>query len=349
MWMKFFMSYPNRLRTVVVSARQTICFALTLSHLLFASVVACQAQEQIAPFVAYLTGNDKPALVAFNPSFLDPRKNINVDATVKAGLRDDLKLLRAAFDGLVLYEFQPDLTPAILDAAKQNGFQAILLGIGNPKSKEEILGIAKLVSTYHQKLALAIVVGNEGLIENRYSIEDVQAAAVQLKNLLPKRAAIPLTTSEPIAEYGRVALREFGDFLAPNIHPAIDQEGIDPKAGVDWVKQRASSLASFATKPVLVKETGLPHGGAALYSPAVQDLFWQAYLSDGLLVRPFLLKSVWISYAVAFEAFDMQWKAEKIGQPIEGHWGLVNNTRQPYPAFDAWRMYKQATAPEKNK
>jgi hypothetical protein len=43
-----------------------------------------------------------------------------------------------------------------------------------------------LIKTFHQQLALAVVIGNEGLLRNRYSLQDIQAAAEKLHLLLPK-------------------------------------------------------------------------------------------------------------------------------------------------------------------
>jgi exo-beta-1,3-glucanase (GH17 family) len=101
------------------------------------------------------------------------------------------------------------------------------------------------------------------------------------------------------------------------------------------VRERAAAIARAAGKPVLVKETGLPNGGAALQSPARQYAFWDAYLAAGrvLWIKP---GEVWVSFAAAFEAFDAPWKAEQLANPIEGHWGLLSAERKPYPAFAAW-------------
>ena len=288
-------------------------------------------------FFSYLTGGEvTPSLIAFNPSGFDPRQPFELNETSLAELREDLRVLKAAFNGLVLYEVRSGLTDAIMDVAHEHGFKAVLLGIWDPKSEEEIAGTAELIRQYREKLVLAVVIGNEGLIDNRYAIEDVQRAALRLKALIQADDAIPVTTSEPVGEYGWKPLREFGDFLAPNIHPAIDQEGIDPAAGAAWVKERANALAYAAKKPILVKETGLPNGGALSYTPETQLLFWEAYLRDGRLVRVNAVDT-WISLAASFEAFDTPWKAEKTGIPIEGHWGFLDIKRKPYPVFEAFQ------------
>jgi exo-beta-1,3-glucanase (GH17 family) len=92
---------------------------------------------------------------------------------------------------------------------------------------------------------------------------------------------------------------------------------------------------------VLVKETGIPNGGAPTFSPERQRAFWAAWLAAGRLAtidRP----DVFASFAAAFEAFDAPWKAEQLRDPVEGHWGLMNIERRPYPAFAVWAAAARA-------
>ncbi|MFH0785276.1 MAG: exo-beta-1,3-glucanase [Pseudomonadota bacterium] len=318
---------------------QKVLIASTIAYSLLIPFSACGAQKDISvpPFFSYLMGSGvTPSLIAFNPSGFDPRQPFEVNETSLAELRKDLRIIKVAFNGLILYEMLPGLTAAILATAQELGFKAVLLGIWDPKSEREIADTAELIRQYHVKLSLAVVIGNEGLIDNRYTIEDVQQAALRLQTLIPADASIPVTSSEPVSEYGWKPLREFGEFLAPNIHPAIDQESLDPVAGAEWVKKRANALAVAAKKPVLVKETGVPNGGALSYTPETQRLFWEAYFRNGRLVRVNTVNT-WISLAASFEAFDTPWKAEKTEMLIEGHWGFLDIKRNPYPVFEALR------------
>ena len=97
------------------------------------------------------------------------------------------------------------------------------------------------------------------------------------------------------------------------------------------------SLAGSAHKAVLVKETGMPHGGDDDFSPAAQRAFWASYVSAGRLARTQDSYRVWISYAAAFEAFDLHWKAEQSKMAIEERWGLLAADRKPFPAFFVWQ------------
>ncbi len=332
------MNYPNKPAAdgKSLGAKQWTGIGLALT--LCGIVPGCAAEEsaKVARFFEYLADcKTEPALVAFNPSQFDPRRTVDVSDTALASLREDLRALTPTFNGLVLYETLPKLTKAILTAAQEKGYQAVLLGIWNPKQDEEIKEVAAVIAQFHKQLALAVVIGNEGLIDNRYSIEDIQSAANKLRVLLPPGIDIPFTTSEPVGEYGLAAVIKFGDFLAPNIHPAVDQDSVEPAAAAAWVKQRAHALVTVGKKPVLVKETGVPNGGTPGYTPETQRAFWREYLQGGRFVQT--ASEPWISYAAAFEAFDMPWKAEKSGLPIEGHWGLLDAKRQRYSAFEAWQ------------
>jgi hypothetical protein len=88
-------------------------------------------------------------------------------------------------------------------------------------------------------------------------------------------------------------------------------------------------------KPVILKETGFPHAGKDKYTPATQQAFWSSYIKPGLLVRP-PKTSAWVFHGVAFEAFDLPWKSEESKLGIEKSWGLMSQSREPYPAFQAW-------------
>lgn len=284
-------------------------------------------------FLRYLA-EGAPALIAFNPSSYDPGSTSRA-AYPEALLRADLQALRAAFDGLILYAYDARVTPGILEQAAALRYRAALLGIWDPRSEAEIAGTAGLIRRYADRLALAVCIGNEGINDNRYGIEDLTAARDQLRTLTDGGAPVTVTTSEPAGDYGWPPIRGFGEFCAPNIHPAIDREGLGPEAAAGWVHDRARAIAQVAGKPVLIKETGLPNGGAAGQTPERQRAFWAAWLARGRRF-PAATGGTFVSTAAAFEAFDAPWKAVKLASPTEGRWGLLSADRLPYPAFLAW-------------
>lgn len=238
----------------------------------------------VPPFLAYLASTAAPAtLIAYNPSGYDPRRPLPADGYPAEEIRADLAALRPGFDGLVLYAYQPGLTPVIVAAAADLGYRAVLLGIWDPKSAVERDGVARLARQYGHRLALAVVIGNEGINDNRYDLADLRAAADDLTHRLAAGDHLPVTTSEPAGDYGWAPLRAFGDFLAPNIHPALDRHDLAPDAAAAWVRRKALAIGRAADRPVLVKETGAPHGGAPSFSVESQRGFWAAYTGPGLI------------------------------------------------------------------
>jgi len=288
------------------------------------------------PFFAYLTGQPQAAMVAYSPSELDPRFEGNHEFLTTGSIRADLKVLRPVFDGLVLYGYQQASTPRILAEAKALKFRAVLLGVWDPKSAAEIDGVAALVKKYHRDLALGVVVGNEGLAFDRYQPRDLNTAADRLLWKIP--STIPLTTSEPLKvcrESGFI--RYFGDFMAPSIYPVWDRPELAADAAARWTREQALKVALKAGKPVLVKETGFPHAGKEGYTPETQKAFWASYVKAGILAHPPERNDIWIFHGVAFEAFDLPWKAEDSRILMEQSWGLFSTKRRGYPGLLPWQ------------
>lgn len=310
-----------------------------VAAVLFAvSVVRGAEPDTRFPLFAYLTGSPAPSLVAYVPSALDPRQDVNNRRLATSSLRDDLAALRPAFDGLVLYGYHEAATPRIVAVAKELKYRAVLLAVWDPKSAAELDGVAALARLHEKELALGVIVGNEGVTFKRYEAADLPIAAARLRANLPR--SVPLTTSEPLFQYQEAYAREFGDFLAPNIHPVFDQKLLAPAEAAAWTRSEAATLAKNANKPVLVKETGMPHAGTRAgitYSPPMQAAYWQAYLKPGKLAGT---GTAWVYHGVAFEAFDMPWKAAESKLEIEASWGLMNPKRVPHPAFDVWKSAK---------
>jgi exo-beta-1,3-glucanase (GH17 family) len=287
------------------------------------------------PLFAYLTGEPTPALIAYTPSQLDPRQEANQRRLATSSIRADLEALRTAFDGLILYGYHEACTPRIVAVAKELKFRAVLLAVWDAKSAAEADGVAELVRQFGDDFALGVLVGNEGITFKRYEADDVKFAAARLRSKLPK--TVPVGTSEPLAAYESAFVREFGDFLAPNIHPVFDRPELGPAEAAAWSRKEAARLAERAKKPVILKETGFPHAGKDGYSTDSQKAFWAAYLKPGVVSRPAEAAEPWVFHGVAFEAFDLPWKSEASGLAVERSWGLMSAKREPYPALVTWR------------
>lgn len=288
------------------------------------------------PLFTYLTGSTTPKMVAYSPSELDPRFKKNHELLAKSSIEADLKVMRSVFDGFITYGYNKASTPRIMAAAKKLKFRAVLLGIWDPKSTEEIDGVVALVNQYHKDIALGVIVGNEGILFKRYKPSDLNAAADRLLDNIPP--TIPITTSEPLfVSLQSGFIRYFGDFMAANIHPVWDRKELSARDAAQWTREQAMKLALKAEKPVLVKETGFPHGGREGFSLKTQKDFWAAYLQEGVLVRSPKHNDIWVFHGVAFEAFDLPWKTIATNIPIEKSWGLLSTDRKAYPALSVWR------------
>jgi len=286
------------------------------------------------PLFDYLTGGHA-TMVGYTPSGLDPRYEPNHLAHPTKSFRADLEALRPVFDGLVLYGYHEASTPRILALAKELKFRAVLIGIWQPKSAAELDGVAELVNQFRDDMALGVLVGNEGITFSRYETEDLKFAAARLRSKIPE--TVPLSTSEPLVGYKSEFVRQFGDFLAPNIHPVFDRPELGPADAAAWARGEAVHLAKQTDKPVVLKETGFPHGGKPKFTLQSQEDYWTAYLAPGTVDHPADANSVWVFYGVAFEAFDLPWKAEASNLPIEKSWGMLSSERKPYPAMKVWR------------
>ena len=288
-------------------------------------------------FFAYLQRSDS-RMIGYSAVGLDPRQPANNTTHRTEDFRTDLVALRPAFDGLVLYGYHEASTPRLLATAVDLGYEAVLLAIWQPRSSEEVDGVVRLCRQYGDRIALAVAVGNEGLWFDRYSAADVRYAGDRIRRFAP---GIPIATSEPFISYDRAQpnqefVRSYGDFLAPNIHPVFDRPEMPATAAAKWAREQATTLAAESGLPVLLKETGFPHAGKPMYTLESQAEFWRSFLEDGTFV-PATPSRPWVSLAAGFESFDSPWKSEASGLPMERSWGLMDETRQPYPAFVVWK------------
>jgi exo-beta-1,3-glucanase (GH17 family) len=308
-------------------------------------LTSCQPAKSRYPFFAYLVdSSSRAALIAFSPTHHDPRPGKDHLVPSRQSISDDLQALRPAFDGLILYGYDKDVTPTILEEANRLHYRAILLGIWDPRADDEIGGTIQLIRQYQHGLALAVCVGNEGIAFDRYTLSEVQTATESLRKRLGGDAAVPICTSEPLVQYVDGPLRGLGDFLCPNIHFVFEHPEKSPAKAASWVHGLAEALAQTAHKSVLVKETGMPHGSDDRFTPEAQREFWAAYLHDKTATHETVKGGYWVSYAAAFEAFDQRWKAEQSKMPVEAEWGLLGPDRKPYPVFSVCREFLSAVA-----
>ncbi|MEZ6067489.1 MAG: hypothetical protein R3B90_17670 [Planctomycetaceae bacterium] len=313
---------------------------VVLCGFIASSFIEARADEPQRPatLIERLSRGDDLRLIGYTPTGIDPRQPAQNLQVKSSSLKADLQAIRSRFNGLVLYGYNEGSTPRIVALAAELGFEAIVLGVWEVRSADEIDGVAALARQFSSQMTIAVCVGNEGLTFGRYEPDDLQFAFNRIRSQIP--ADVLTTTSEPLVGYQSEFVRRLGDFLFPNIHPAWDRPELAPASAVEWVRTEAARLARQSMKPVIVKETGLPHAyrhdKTPEYTPQLQAEFWRSYRAAG--VRQVLdgEPAVWASHAVAFEAFDLPWKAEASGFATEQAWGLFSKDRVPYLAAEAW-------------
>src|SRR5947207_1799927 len=137
----------------------------TLKLLLLSSFVALGGNSRAAepdhrfPLFAYLTGQPAATMIAFTPSQLDPRQEVNQRRLTTSSIRADLEALRPAFDGLVLYGYHEAGTPRVLAVAKDLKYRVVLLAVWDPKSTAEVDGVSAAAKLHADDFALGVLVG----------------------------------------------------------------------------------------------------------------------------------------------------------------------------------------------
>ncbi|HEX6098599.1 MAG TPA: hypothetical protein VF432_19940 [Thermoanaerobaculia bacterium] len=299
------------------------------------------------PFVQLLKA---PAMrfVSYSPTNFNPSRTPGgalLETPPQESVTNDLIVLRPAFNGLILYGTQMDaiggghqLVPWIVSEARRLGYRAIVLGVWNPRDDAEVDAAAALVNQHAAdpgQFAVAVCLGNEGILRGEYTIADLDAARARL---LSQTGAIqvPIVTSEDYARYSSVpALRAWGTFLFPIIVPHWNQPGLGPADAAAWVRQAGAALADQAQSTVLVKEAGFPSGGAAPYTPETQRQFFAAYFAGPSFVDSTQIAGVFTAYTTVLEAYDQYWKA----YPDFTTWGLLGRNRAAKPAYQVFLAF----------
>jgi exo-beta-1,3-glucanase (GH17 family) len=315
-----------------MSRRQGIAIFSILLALAAVSAIYFRHRPRLIPHRASSTFREYLAdrqsrMVVYSPDLDD----VATDYVV----RKQLSLLRLKFDGIVLYECDGE-TDLILRTAESLKFHAALLTIWSPTSEEEIRLAAKLVREYRTRMALAVSIGSEGIMEKRYTVHDLETAQEDLFRFADSSPEVETTTTEPWWLYTSstpdlAKLQPFGDFLCVNIHVIWDTDLTSPATAAEWTADRAKDLARTTGRPVLIREAGFPGGG---YSPRadsvfefnrdLQFAFWQNWNTRFRGSAPPI---------VAFEGIDnpaKHWKS------FESSWGLLGPDLQPHAAWEAF-------------
>jgi exo-beta-1,3-glucanase (GH17 family) len=273
------------------------------------SLVARAAPAGIATILA------ESHWIAYAPNGYYPNASPPVVPS-RESLRTDLTVLHdAGFTGLITYGAT---LPMIADVAQQVGFRAMLLGVWDPFDPAERARALQTVNA-HSQLIVGIIVGNEGLMTGRYTIERLCSAMGEIRAVTRK----PVSTTEPVDfALSEQRICECSDFITVNAHPYFSNQK-EPHAAVLWTQQASDAVhARYPRKPALLKEVGLPTAGDAVLSENTQAEYYK------------LLAATDVPFAY-FEAYDSHFKTGA----IEQSWGLWHADRTPKPVVGSlpWR------------
>ena len=244
-----------------------------------------------------------------------------------ASIREDLKVLRPRFDGLITYTSinGAEAIPAI---ASELGFHALIIGVWNPFDAAE-LNAALAAARQHRDLVVGLSLGNEMLFFKRHPPEELAKLLDEIHGRAPWLA---LSTTEPFHEFGAPELHpvlQRLDFLLANVHPVFQPWFRTASNGtsVQFVLNVVAQLARQYCGPVLVKETGIPTAPEPVGYTAHKQAEFYAELArrfPGSGERAF----AW------FEAYDAPWRLKDYALGTapaeeEAHWGLYDERRRP--------------------
>lgn len=291
---------------------------------------------------------------AKHPS-LGPYTPIDFDSSVvpntqpsEASIDLDLDALKTGFDGILVYGVEP-YVPYLIQRCIDKGFRAFMLTINDPKSREQIGEAVDLVKLHSQDIAMSICIGNEGLslpdaINPFYTRYDLGKALTTIRQSLPASQRVVCTTSDLAELYQSLdnsAMHNFGDFLAPNLHPIHSKAGANVADSLTWLRDVSDFIMNAGEKILLVKETTWPHtNGGGLWTvidnlawtEANQASFYSQLRSSGIRVDSQIHTGIFKSFCSTFETTDHAWKVPSIGE-FAGVLGIMSETRVGYTAF----------------
>jgi len=250
-----------------------------------------------------------------------PPRPFNPNASVypsEAELRIALsRLASEGWRGLVTYSLDGTLqhVPRI---AKEVGFTSVVAGLfwfdAAQLARERTAALAERASID------AYVLGNEGLLNRRYTREQLSTEIQRLRADTGK----PVATSETLAQYqGDATLVTLGDWVFPNLQFWFDPAIRTPAQGVASVQSQYQTLQSLAgARTIVIKEAWYPTAGDAAATQGNQSEFFRL-----LAATP--IRFVW------GEAFNQFWKSEPLGQGP--NWGLHTDTGSPMQVITTLR------------
>ncbi len=249
----------------------------------------------------------------------------------ETSIRADLQALRPYFDGLITYGALNG-AERIPDVAATLGFRSVIVGVWNPNDSTELAN-AIAASERNPKIVIGASLGNELVLSKRGGWATLQRF---LTDVRPRAPRLPLTVTEPFAQFldepGAKTIFPQMDFMLVNVHPIFESwfKNASPFNWAEFVVRVTDRLSDVFCGPILIKETGVPTGPAALgYTEEKQRAFYRELESQ---MKPSRNRA--FAY---FSAFDEPWLVDAPNpipgpHPEEAYWGLFTEARIPKSA-----------------
>lgn len=234
----------------------------------------------------------------------------------EAEIRTDLELLyQTGFRGLITYTMD-GVQRETARIAKSVGFTQVIAGVYWFDDAQ--LAREKVAATEELPYIDAFIVGNEGLLENRYSRAELEQEIVWFQTNTLKPVSTTETGGDAIDD---PTLLDLGDFVTVNIQPWFNGS-LNPNNPAGMATAVANEYAALKAlqpnRPIIVKEAWFPSAGPSGATEVNQSTFFAALAATPVVFA-------W------GEAFDQYWKNEP-GSPfgtLGNSWGMFESDRTP--------------------
>nr|POE88064.1 cell surface mannoprotein mp65 [Quercus suber] len=274
------------------------------------SSIACvQAQQGIA-YSPYHTDNSCKSQDEVNADF---------DIIFNSGFATPL---------IRTYGMECNQVAMVLSAIQSHGSQSqIFAGIYDPVNPEPEIQAMISAANGDWSLFNTISVGNEGINDGRYSIDQLSSGLGQVKSELSGAGyGGPVVTVDVFAVYyNQPDLCNVGDYVAVNCHPYFDGGVTFDQAGAFVTDQHQKVADTCGGKRVLITESGWPSQGATNNNAVPSASNQQAAVSS---LRGAFPNS---GDLILFTSFNDYWKQDNTGLGVEHFWGIFGDSASTTP------------------
>jgi exo-beta-1,3-glucanase (GH17 family)/cellulose synthase/poly-beta-1,6-N-acetylglucosamine synthase-like glycosyltransferase len=276
---------------------------------------------------------------SFQP-FRSDQSSLLDEWPTEAQIDADLELLGQRAINIRTYSSRGTLASIPRLAAKYKlrvAMGAYLYADDPEKNEAEITGVIKGANENNN--VIRIIVGNETLLENKFTAEEL----IPIIDRVKKETRKSVSTAEPWHvwldeehKYQIEKLADHVDYLA--VHMLPYWEGLPVDSAVDYVVDKMERLrAKYPKKNIIITEVGWPSDGrtreAAVASTENEALFLRRFIHREKLLR-LQNKDKGFTYYI-MEAFDQPWKEQTPEGSVGAYWGVFDSNRQPkFPFVD---------------